>query len=384
MATATPEEDTEPVAESPEPEPTPTDPDEGNPDPDADDTAVTPAPEEDTEPVTESPEPTPTDPVTEPAPENGTPADTESAAWPVTLALTSSSHVWFIPRETLSGTILELKLLSGTQVLDTVRVTVDYEGPEHVQASLFETDSRDHLLVEVAGASGDGFSMGHDWSWEQNSLQYAPETGALAQDPLARDGLVWLGDPEQHKSGTWFGPYTSVLPGEQSYRALFRLKMPGFAQVSPETMDATQPVARLDVTQDLGKKVLGFRELYLTDFLGATDFASFGVDFHLFASVPDLEFRVHWYGTHALALDQVTVVSYPFRTGTNTHFTWPVVPDTPVRNLRFAAFDEADNMSTLFTLNLNQRMTEPSAVGSNDDCHLFDDCVQPPYPSAIE
>ncbi len=114
--------------------------------------------------------PTPTPEATPVATPEPTPAPTATGfAYPVTLALDSASRIWSVPGATLSGTVLEIKLLAGTQVLDTVSVTVDHEGPKYVEASLFETESRDHLLVQVTGASGDGFSMGRDWTWEQSS-----------------------------------------------------------------------------------------------------------------------------------------------------------------------------------------------------------------------
>ncbi len=308
--------------------------------------------------------------------------------FPLTLPLDSRSYIWFMPRDTMSGTVLELKLLTGTQLLDTVRVTVDHEGPDHVQASLFETDSREQLLVKVTGASGDGLSMGRDWTWEQSALAFTEDSGTIAQDMLARDGQVWLGDPALHTRGAWYGPYTSVLPGARSYRALFRLRLPEWDSDVSDILDSAQPIARLDVTQAQGAKVLGFRDLYVTDFRSADVFTHVGVDFHLFEAVTDLEFRVHWYDTHMLALDQVTVVSYPFRDWANTNFIWPVVPDTPVHNLRFVAFDVADNMSTLFTLNLDQSVTELSAQGMEVECQLYGNCLYPSldmnYPSAIQ
>ncbi len=353
---------------------------------------ATPASDDSSNSRSTEPEPTPTT-ETETGSNAGNPlpvaeSEEEPGIYPISLKMTSSAHTWFLPRETMSGTVLEIRLLTGTHLLDTAEIKIDYEGPKHLQASLFETDSRDHLLVEVTGANGDGFSMGRDWTWEQSSLKFTSETGAVAQDPFASDGLVWLGDSEQHESGVWFGPYTSVLPGGRSYRALFRLKMPDFTQSTLGTFGEALPVARLDVTQAEGAQILGFRELYVTDFLSATDFVPLGVDFHLFETVTDLEFRIHWYGTHSLALDQVTVVSYPFRNWQNTNFTWPVVPDTPIRNLRFAAFDEADNMSTLFTLNLNQGGSEVSTTGSGSECQPDGGCLYPSldesHPSAIQ
>lgn len=296
------------------------------------------------------------------------------SAWPVILEVSNGERLWALPQTLPSDTRLELRLVHGTQVLDTQTVVVDHRGPDRIGLSLLDTEVPDVLTVAMAGVAGDGISLGRDWTWEQSALHITPNAGAVAQDPAAGDGAVWYGDPDRHTSGLWYGPYTSVLPAAQSYRAIFRLRLGPSPTDLIEAAETARPVARLDVVHAQGTRTLGFRDIHLTDFRAAAGFMSFAVDFHLFEAVADLEFRTHWHGTHAMALDQVTVVSLPFRNWTDSTFAWPVVPDAPIRHLRVAAFDAADNMSTLFTLDLDAITQSQSFAFGETDCSLFGNC----------
>ena len=372
---------TEDVREEPEPEATPQ--------PPADNEAPGVAPQ-----TQEAATPTP-DPSTETEEETAAEERTEdraasAPAWPVTLDMTARELLWLLPSELASGDALEVKLKSGTEILDTVNVVVDRTGPRRITFALLNADATDGETLSARAAPGTRISVGRNWIWEQSAMYFSDNSGALVQDPAASDGILWYGDPARHQAGTWYGPYTALLPADQSYRALFQLKLGAFPAASPHPLDAdaTQPIARLDVAHAQGLQILGFRDLYLTDFSFASAYATFPVDFHLFEAVTDLEFRVSWHDTYPLAWDNVSVVTYPFADWAQSDLPLPLVPGTPVQDLRVVAFDKADNISTLFALNLGTMPSGATAAASEEDCSWLGDCrraaIHLAMPGAIE
>lgn len=312
-------------------------------------------------------------------------------AWPVTLDMTARELLWLLPPELAAGDALEVKLKNGTEILDTVNVVVDRTGPRRITFALLNAEATDDgEALSARAAPGTRISVGRNWIWEQSAMYFSDNSGALVQDPAASDGVLWYGDPTRHQAGTWYGPYTSLLPAGQSYRALFQLKLGAFppATSNPLAADATQPIARLDVAHAQGLKILGFRDLYLTDFSFASAYATVPVDFHLFEAVTDLEFRVSWRDTYPLAWDNVSVVTYPFADWAQSALPLPLVPGTPVQDLRVVAFDEADNISTLFALNLGTMPSGATAAASGEDCSWLGDCrraaINLAMPEAIE
>ena len=300
--------------------------------------------------------------------------DPPASAWPVTLTLSNRELLWYFPSDVDSGTVLEIELRRGEHSLHTVSVQVDHAGPQQLDFALLESNVPDVPQLSAAAAPGDSVSVGRDWRWEQRALYYSKNSGELVQDPNASDGILWLGDPQRHQMGAWYGPYTAVLPGGQSYRALFRVGIGAGTHLEAGEVGAALPVARLDVAKERGVKILGLRDVYLTDFESEAGLVSFPVDFHLFDSVEDLEFRVIWHGNHPFALDNVSVVTLPFADWAHHPLPLPLVPDAPVRDLRIVAFDEADNMSTLFSLRLGSAPGSQSTGLDPDDCSWLGDC----------
>ncbi len=334
-----------------------------------------------------NPESDTTEPAAVPAPEEGLPAegnalpvapttDPPVPAWPITMAIPDRELLWYFPSDVDSGTVLEIALQSGAHSLHTVRVQVDHVGPQRLDFALLESNVPDIPQLSAAAAPGDRVSVGRDWRWEQSALYYSKNSGELVQDPNASDGMLWLGDPERHQMGSWYGPYTSVLPGGQSYRAIFRAGIGTNIHGEAGAVDAALPVARLDVAVERGVKILGLQDLYLTDFASEARLLNFPVDFHLFDNVEDLEFRVTWYGHYPFVLDHVAVVTLPFADWARHPLPLPLVPDVPVRDLRIVAFDAADNMSTLFSLHLGSAVRDQTTgTGFDaDDCSWLGDC----------
>ena len=329
---------------------------------------------------TPTPTPTPT-PAPTPTP---TPATVlKSEVLPLTISLPTDIRVWTFPGDVVSGTDLELELYSGETLLDTQQVTVDYQGPDWVELRV-GAGTGALLPVTVSATPGDGVSLGRDWTWEQSAFSYTTGSGAIFQEPGATDGLLWFAQPATHDLGVWHGPYTGTLPAGRSYRAVFRLRVPDLERLYLKEAGPAQLVARLDVVHDEGTKTAGFRNLHVSDLRPRPGFQAFSVDFHLFEAETDVEFRVHWHDVVALGLDQVMVVSIPYRNWQAKPLQWPRVPDAPVQNLQILPFDAADNPGTLFTLDLSGSASSSGAGLTDTDCSLYGDCDPDPEANFID
>ncbi len=330
--------------------------------------------------------------VEEPNPANeeevDTPDELPVPAWPLILEIPEGELIWYFPNDVSTGDVLEIELKSREQSLHSVYVEVDHVGPQHLDFGLLETSVPEVPQLSAVAAPGDSVSVGRDWRWEQSALYFSENSGELVLDANATDGILWLGDPDRHQSGSWYGPYTSVLPGGASYRALFKAGIGRGTHLEKGAINAALPVARFDVAIEKGVKVLGLREVYLTDFRSEVGLISFPVDFHLFESAEDLEFRVTWYGNYPFAFDNVSVVTLPFSGWAHHPLPLPLVPDSPFRDLRIVAFDEADNMSTLFSLHLGSAPNSQPTSFEPGDCSWLGDCreaaIDMDLPSAVE
>ena len=307
----------------------------------------------------------------------------KSEVLPLTLSMPTDIRVWMFPGDLMSGTELELKLYSGETLLDTQHVTVDHQGPDWVELRVGARNGAT-LPVTVSATPGDGVSLGRDWTWEQSAFSYTAGSGAIFQEPGATDGLLWYAQQGTHDVGVWHGPYTGTLPAGRSYRAVFRLRVPDLERPYLKETGTAELVARLDVVHDEGRKTAGFRNLYVSDLRSRPGFQAFSVDFHLFEAETDVEFRVHWHDVVSLGLDQVMVVSHPYRNWQAKPLQWPRVPDAPVQNLQILAFDAANNPGTLFTLDLAGSISSSGAGLTDTDCSLYGDCDPDPEANFID
>ena len=302
---------------------------------------------------------------------------------PLTVSLPTDIRVWMFPSDVVSGTELELKLYSGETLLDTQLVTVDHLGPDWVELRVGAGNGAT-LPITVSATPGDGVSLGRDWTWEQSAFAYTTGSGAIFQEPGATDGLLWYAQPVTHDVGVWHGPYTGSLPAGRSYRAVFRLRVPDLERPYLKEAGPAELVAKLDVVHDEGTKTAGFRNLYVSDLRSRPGFQAFSVDFHLFEAETDVEFRVHWHDVVSLGLDQVMVVSLPYRNWQAQPLQWPRVPDAPLQNLQILPFDAADNPGTLFTLDLAGNASSSGAGLTDTDCSLYGDCDPDPEANFID
>ena len=322
------------------------------------------------------------------AAESSTPAPAPASALksevlPLTISLPTDIRVWMFPGDVVSGTELELKLYSGETLLDTQLVTVDRLGPDWMDIRLGARTGAVQPIT-VSATPGDGVSLGRDWTWEQSAFAYTTGSGAMFKEPGATDGLLWYAQPAAHETGVWHGPYTGTLPHGRSYRAVFRLRVPDLDRPYLKESGTADLVARLDVVHDEGKKTAGFRNLYVTDLRPRPGFQSFSVDFHLFEAETDVEFRVHWHDIVPLGLDQVTVVTIPYRGWQDKPLLWPRVPDAPLQNLQVLPFDAADNPGTMFTLDVSGGTGSSGAGLTDTDCSLYGDCDPDPEANFID
>lgn len=188
------------------------------------------------------------------------------------------------------------------------------------------------------------------WRWQGEELLHTANSGAVISDAQASDGTAWGAQRGVQQKGVWYGPYATTLPAGYPYRALFWLR----AGVGTTNTVAAQTVARLDVTDDEGKVLLGLRDLRTSDFASTERYWPIAVDFYLFEAPRGLEFRVAWPGLVDLALDRVEIWRLPNNTKNNREFKFPFYGQMGDLTLEAAQMDSAGNLgqSTMHTIKL--------------------------------
>jgi len=162
-----------------------------------------------------------------------------------------------------------------------------------------------------------GFSR---WAWQGEALFHQPDSGTIVADPQAENGRAWFFRAGRDTPGWLYGPYTDQIPAGAAYRAWFRLRG------NPLPNAADRIVARLDVTADQGRDLLGIRNLHGYDLLPGR-YQEIPVDFYCFAdTVSDLEFRVHFTGQADLWVDRIAVATYPQPAAARMLYALPPTP----------------------------------------------------------
>lgn len=235
-----------------------------------------------------------------------------------------------------------------------VRVGLDRRPPTHTTAiigdpytetitvtlsSLAATDPSPGSGVHAVAFSNDG------WAWEGENLHH--ESGEEVADPEALNGRAWRGLVAAHTPGSWYGPYTDVLPPGNAYRAYFRLKT--------TDVNTTAEVAMLDVVDSAGTRLLGLRRLRGTDFRAANVYQEFPVDF--VADTAGLEFRTAFRATADLYLDRVLVVGYPI--DITDRASWRLSPGEGIKTVTVKFVDHAGNVSADLTTTVTLSDTTP-------------------------
>jgi hypothetical protein len=195
------------------------------------------------------------------------------------------------------------------------------------------------LFFSASDKGGSGLqkmAISHDWIWEGEELEHQPNSGRLINDGEALNGQAWRGRAGVHTPGYWYGPYTYELPAGEAYRAYFRLKT--------SDVTTTGEIARLDVVDNGGQRVLGLLRLRGIDFRESNVYQEFGVDLNYTdRGTLGLEFRTYFTGVADLALDRVLVVTYP--EPYQDTITMQLAEGETLGSLRMKFIDGAGNVS---------------------------------------
>lgn len=258
--------------------------------------------------------------------------------------LSGNSGLWQAPALAPDGAWLTSTLWVDGVLQDQIVLPADMTTPAPPVATISAIAG---VAISLTVSAEDDARIGlqEDWRWQGEALAHTPDSGHVMSDTLASNGLAWAAQAGVDQAGVWYGPYTRRLPLAQSYRALFWLR----TQPPPMVVTTTQlvtPVARLDVTDDLGNVILGLRDLWPSDFSNTTAYQPIAVDFHLFDRPKGIELRLAWPGLVDLALDRVEVWTLPsaeWQAGQPLAWRWNGGSWPPV--LALAAFDQAGHVS---------------------------------------
>jgi hypothetical protein len=188
------------------------------------------------------------------------------------------------------------------------------------------------------------------WAWEGENLYH--QSGEQVDDVDALNGMAWRALAGTHSAGGWYGPYASVLPPGHAYRAYFRLKT--------DDVNTTAEVAKLDVVDSGGARLLGLRRLRGTDFRDADTYQEFSIDFeYADPETYGLEFRTWFRATADLYLDRVLVVSYPISAGDSVE--WRLTAGQGLKTVTAKFIDGAGNVSGDLTKTVMVSDTTPPA-----------------------
>jgi hypothetical protein len=283
----------------------------------------------------------------------------ESDGWNIVWNLTAFS-------DTSTSQALTLPIIvsdgAGNTWEDAVHVGIDRRPPTETTAlieSAYIEDAYDNVTVTISSLSASDPSPGsgvrsmafgnEGWAWEGEDLYHT--SGEAVEDPDALNGWAWRGLTATHAAGTWYGPYTSILPPDRAYRAYFRLK----------TNDTriTERIATLDVVDDGGTTLLGLRHLRGTDFRADGVYQEFGVDFdYAFAGTSGLEFRTVFHAAADLYLDRVLVVAYPVDVAASAR--WRLSPGEGRKTVTIKFIDGAGNVSADLTRTVTLDASPPT------------------------
>lgn len=257
--------------------------------------------------------------------------------------------IWRAAQGLADGDTVTAQLWFGAALQDQVTWTLDYSAPTALSVPVAATVSEVAPTFQVATSSDTTPLLRSGWLWAGETLSHTTNSGALINDAGATDGTAWQAQVAAHNSGVWYGPRTTALPPGYNYRALFWLR----AAVDATTPPPLAPIARLDVTDDEGRVILGMRDLWASDFATAQTYQPLAVDFHLFAAPVGVELRVAWRDLMDLALDRVEVWRLPdgaqatTNDATTATFQWSLRGQVGPRTFLAAQMDQAGNLSAV-------------------------------------
>ncbi|MBX3050876.1 MAG: hypothetical protein KF753_05345 [Caldilineaceae bacterium] len=236
--------------------------------------------------------------------DTATVTQTSYATAPVTLP---GSGVWQQPLDLADDTQVVASLYQNDILQESVRLWVDRTPPSTPGLTLPGSSDSQTITLHTITPSGATLGLSNHWFWEGESLSASKDSSSVVADHTASAGMAREARPGIHRPGDWYGPYTAVLPAGASYRAIFRMRIGEHPVQSANGVLPDDPIARLDVTDQMGDLRLGLRDIWASDFAAPGRYQDIAVDFHIFTPAQGIEFRVKWQGEVTLALDRVWV-----------------------------------------------------------------------------
>ncbi|MBI3943371.1 MAG: SpoIID/LytB domain-containing protein [Chloroflexi bacterium] len=245
-----------------------------------------------------------------------------------TAGVSAGAHTLQVTAHTTGG---KTAIAQATLTVDNTPPSGSLSTPAIAAASLA-------LTLNATGASQYQYSLG--WRWEGESLYHT--TGRQISDASAENGQAWQALSGSDPAGSWYGPYTNLLPPNQGYRAYYRMKV-GNASTKNE-------VALLDVVDNAGTRTYTGHSLRGTSFAGANAYQEPFLDFTLGSpATSGVEFRTAFRRQADLALDRVWVFTAPrsLPAGNPTTLALPA-GDGPMQvSVRY--LDDAGNPSSIYS-----------------------------------
>ena len=268
--------------------------------------------------------------------------------------------VWLRSADLTSGSAITISLTLSNALQEQKSLEIDWDAPA---APTFEAPS----VVEVQRANltlavpeqGASIYLSNNWTWQGENLHST--TGEKVDEAGADGNQTIEARAEDHETGWWYGPYTTDLPHNATYRALFRLRRGEPVDDGDDDVLPDQPIAQLDVTDKGGTLGLGLRDIWPSDFTGTGEYVEIPVDFHLFDPAQGVEFRVKWHGEVDLALDRVQVWQLQ-NISTRTTIDW-ALPNSGTSTVSAIAFDTARNASPVVTKQIEFGSEQPPVFG---------------------
>ena len=268
--------------------------------------------------------------------------------------------VWLRSADLTSSSTVTVFLSLSNELQEQKSLEIDWDPPS---APTFDAPS----VVEVQRASltiatpeqGARIGLSNNWIWQGENLLRT--TGENVDDAAADGNRTNEARADDHEPGWWYGPYTTVIPHNATYRALFRLRMGEPTDDGDDNVLPDRPIAHLDVTDKGGTLRLGMRDIWPSDFTAAGEYVEIPVDFHLFEPAQGVEFRVKWLGEVDLALDRIQVWQLQ-NISTRARIDWPL-PHSGISTVSAIAFDSARNASPVVTKQIEFGSEQPPVFG---------------------
>lgn len=285
---------------------------------------------------------------------------TATAALAAPVSFFDSEAIWRAPQPLPESSVVTAQVWQANQLVDQVALRVDHTAPAAPTLQTVAVVTQPLLTITVPTVADVTPLLNTKWAWAGEALLHTANSGAVMADAQAPDGVAWGAHVDVQEKGVWYGPRTTVLPAGYNYRALFWLRAGTVQRVAV----AANVVARLDVTDDEGREILGLRDLWTSDFPDSTHYWPLAVDFHLFHAPTGLEFRVAWPGVVDLALDRVEIWRLPSTSSaTNHQFALPFYGQQGAYALAAVQMDSAGNLSQPTTRTLTLVDSEAPQLG---------------------